>query len=227
MTCSSKALKEAAAKSAVTLVEDGQIVGLGTGSTATFAIQEIARRVKAEGLDILGIPTSIATERLARSLDIPLTTLEEHPEIDIDIDGADQVDAALNLIKGGGGAHTREKEVTRHAAKFVVIVDETKISDTLNIPVPVEVVPQSWESITSELAGLGGKPKLRTSDEGPFITDNDGYVLDADFGIITNPEALEKDINSIKGVIDNGIFVGLTSEVHIGTANGVKIKKPE
>lgn len=221
-------LKEAAAKSATTLVEDGQIVGLGTGSTATFAIQEIARRVKDEALDILGVPTSIATERLARSLDIPLTTLEEHPKVDIDIDGADQMDAALNLIKGGGGAHTREKVVAKHAAKFVVIVDETKISDTLNIPVPVEVVPRSWESIALKLAGLGGKPGLRTSKRGPFITDNDNYIIDYDFGIITNPESLEKDINSINGVIDNGIFVGLTSEVHIGTANGIKIKtKPE
>jgi ribose 5-phosphate isomerase A len=220
-------LKEIAAKSAATLVKDGQIVGLGTGSTAAFAIQEIARRIKDEDLDILGIPTSIATERMARSLDIPLTTLKEHPEIDIDIDGADQVDAVLQLIKGGGGAHTKEKTVAKHSAKFIVIVDETKISDTLNIPVPVEAVLSSWESVASELESLGGKPKIRTTNEGPFITDNDNYVIDADFGIITNPGALEKDINSIEGVIDNGIFVGLTSEVHIGTANGVKIKRPE
>jgi ribose 5-phosphate isomerase A len=220
-------LKEIAAKSAVTLVKDGQIVGLGTGSTAAFAIQQIAWRIKDEDLDILGIPTSIATERMARSLDIPLTTLKEHPEIDIDIDGADQVDAVLQLIKGGGGAHTKEKTVAKHSAKFIVIVDETKISDTLNIPVPVEAVLSSWESVASELESLGGKPKIRTTNEGPFITDNDNYVIDADFGIITNPGALEKDINSIEGVIDNGIFVGLTSEVHIGTANGVKIKRPE
>lgn len=220
-------LKEIAAKSAVGLVEDGQIVGLGTGSTAAFAIQEIAKRVKDEGLDILGIPTSVATERLARSLGILLTTLEEHPEVDIDLDGADQVDAVLHLIKGGGGAHTREKIVAKHAAKFVIIVDETKISDTLNMPVPVEVDLQSWESTASELVALGGKPKLRTSAGGPFITDNDNYIIDCDFGTITNPEPLEKDINSVKGVIDNGIFAGLTSEVHIGTANGVKIKKPE
>jgi len=220
-------LKEAAAKSAVSLVEDGQIVGLGTGSTATFAIQEIARRVKDESLDILGIPTSIATERLARSLGIPLTTLEEHPRVDIDIDGADQVDAVLNLIKGGGGAHTMEKIVARHAVKFVVITDETKISDTLNIPIPVEVELKSWKSAAKELRELGGKPGLRITYREPFITDNNNYILDCDFGTITNPEALEKDINSIKGVIDNGIFVGLTSEVHIGTANGVTIKKPE
>lgn len=220
-------LKEIAAKSAATLVKDGQVVGLGTGSTAAFAIQEIARRIKDEDLDILGIPTSIATERMARSLDITLTTLNEHPEIDIDIDGADQVDAVLQLIKGGGGAHTKEKIVAKHSAKFIVIVDETKISDTLNIPVPVEAVLSSWESVASELESFGGKPKIRTTNEGPFITDNDNYVIDADFGIITNPGALEKDINSIEGVIDNGIFVGLTSEVHIGTANGVKIKRPE
>lgn len=220
-------LKEAAAKSAATLVKDGQIVGLGTGSTAAFVIEELGRRVKDEGLDILGIPTSIASERMARSLDIPLTTIEEHPEIDIDIDGADLVDAALDLIKGGGGAHTREKAVAKHSAKFIVIVDETKISDVLNIPVPVEVIPQSWESAASELTTLGAKPKLRFSGKNPFVTDSDNYVLDCDFGVIGNPGTLEKDINSVRGVIDNGIFVGLTSEVHIGTANGVKIKKPE
>lgn len=220
-------LKEAAAKSAARLVEDGQIVGLGTGSTAAFAIQEIARRIKDEDLDILGIPTSIATERMARSLDIPLTTLNEHPEIDIDIDGADQVDPNLDLIKGGGGAHTREKVVAKHSAKFVVIVDESKASDVLSMPVPVEVDQMLWKSAAKELKELGGTPGLRIFSNAPFITDNDNYVIDADFGIITNPGALEKDINSIEGVIDNGIFVGMTSEVHIGTANGVKIKRPE
>jgi ribose 5-phosphate isomerase A len=220
-------LKEIAAKSAVSLVEDGQIVGLGTGSTAAFAIQEIARRVKEEGLDILGIPTSVATEHFARSLDIPLTTIDEHPKIDVDIDGADQVDAVLDLIKGGGGAHTREKIVAKRSAKFVVIADETKISDTLNIPVPVEVEQKSWKPAAKELKALGGKPWLRIIYREPFITDNDNYIIDCDFGTITNPGPLEKDINSVKGVIDNGIFVGLTSEVHIGTTNGVKIKKPE
>jgi ribose 5-phosphate isomerase A len=220
-------LKEIAARSAVTLVKDGQIVGLGTGSTAAFAITEIARRIKQEGLDIIGIPTSIATEQMARSLDIPLTTIDEHPDIDIDIDGADQVDALLQLIKGGGGAHTREKIVAKHAEKFVVIVDETKISTTLNMPVPVEVEPESWKSVAKELKGLGGNPGLRIISREPFITDNDNYVIDADFGTLTNPGTLEKDINSIEGVIDNGIFVELTTEVHIGTANGVKIKRPE
>ena len=220
-------LKELAAKSAVGLVKDGQIVGLGPGSTAEFAIKEIARRIKDEGLDVVGIPTSIATERMAESLGIPLSTLKEHPEIDIDIDGADQVDGVLQLIKGGGGAHTREKAVAKHSARFVVIVDETKIVDTLNMPIPVEVTPDSWKSVAKELNSLGGAPKLRIISQEPFITDNDNYVIDADFGALTGPGALEKDINSIKGVIDNGIFVGLASEVHIGTESGVKIKKPE
>lgn len=220
-------LKEIAAKSAASLVEDGQVVGLGTGSTAAFAIQEIADRIKGEGLDIIGIPTSIATERMAESLGIPLTTIEEHPDIDIDIDGADQVDAVLDLIKGGGGAHTREKIVAKHSKLFAVIVDESKISDTLNIPVPVEVEQDLWKSAAKEIKELGGHPRLRIVSQAPFITDNDNYVIDCDFGAITSPAPLEKDINSIDGVIDNGIFVGLASEVHVGTAGGVKILKPE
>lgn len=219
--------KEIAARSAAALVKDGQIVGLGTGSTAAFAIEEIARRIKQEGLDIIGIPTSIATEKMARSLDIPLTTIEEHPEIDIDIDGADQVDAKLQLIKGGGGAHTREKIVAKHSRVFAVIVDESKISDNLNMPVPVEAEQEAWKSVAKELKERGGNPGLRIISNAPFITDNDNYIIDCDFGALENPKDLEKDINSIDGVIDNGIFVGLTSEVHVGTENGIKILKPE
>jgi ribose 5-phosphate isomerase A len=219
--------KEIAAKSAVKLVHNGQIVGLGTGSTAEFAIKEIGRKVKEEGLDIKGVPTSIATERLARSLDIPLTTVDEHPEIDIDIDGADQVDPHFQLIKGGGGAHTREKIVAKHSKKFIVIVDESKMKGELDMPVPVEVKPDLWKSAAKELKELGGHPELRIISQAPFVTDNKNYVIDADFGTLENPGALEKDINKIEGVIDNGIFVDLTSEVHVGTANGVEIKKPE
>ncbi len=220
-------MKENAARSAVTLVKDGQIVGLGTGSTAAFAITEIARRIKNEGLDIIGVPTSIATDKMARALDIPLSSVDEHPDIDIDIDGADQVDPLLQLIKGGGGAHAREKIVAKHAAKFVVIVDETKISDVLNMPVPVEVEQVSWKPASKKLKELGGIPRLRIVSQQPFVTDNTNYVIDADFGELKNPGALEKDINSIDGVIDNGIFVSLTSEVHVGTASGIKILKPE
>ena len=219
--------KEIAARSAAALVKDGQIVGLGTGSTAAFAIEEIAGRIKQEGLDIIGIPTSIATEKMARSLDIPLSTVDEHPEIDIDIDGADQVDALLQLIKGGGGAHTREKIIAKQSKKFIVIVDESKITNELNMPVPVEVELEAWKSIAGELKTLGATPGLRITCCEPFITDNKNFVIDADFGTLENPGALEKDINSIDGVIDNGIFVGLATEVHIGTADGVKIKKPE
>ena len=219
--------KEIAARSAAALVKDGQIVGLGTGSTAEFAIKEIGRRVKEEGLDITGIPTSIATERMARSLDIPLSTVDEHPDIDIDIDGADQVDSLLQLIKGGGGAHTREKIIAKHSKKFIVIVDESKITKDLNMPVPVEVELEVWKSVAKELKTLGAAPGLRITCCAPFLTDNKNVVIDADFGTLENPGALEKDINSIEGVIDNGIFVGLATEVHIGSTDGVKIKRPE
>ncbi|MBU2560543.1 ribose 5-phosphate isomerase A, partial [archaeon] len=188
--------KEIAARSAAGLVKDGQVVGLGTGSTAAFAIAEIARRIKDEGLDITGIPTSIATEQMARSLDIPLSTVDEHPEIDIDIDGADQVDALFQVIKGGGGAHTREKIVAKHSRVFAVIVDESKMSNVLNIPVPVEAEPDLWKSVAKELKALGANPGLRIVSGAPFITDNKNYVIDADFGTLENPGALEKDINS-------------------------------
>ncbi|MFQ6137408.1 MAG: ribose-5-phosphate isomerase RpiA [Candidatus Hydrothermarchaeales archaeon] len=218
-------LKELSAISAVKLVEDGQILGLGTGSTMYYAIREIGRRIREEGLEILGIATSIATEKLAKENGIPLTTLQEHQGIDIDIDGADQVDKDLNLIKGGGGAHFREKIVALCAKKFVVIVDESKLVEKLDMPVPVEVLPFAWRIVSNSLGGLNGNPKLRLLNDQPFITDNKNLILDVDFGVIRDPGNLEGEINSIVGVIENGIFTGLTSEVHVGTRDGVKILK--
>lgn len=216
-------LKEMAALSAAKLVKDGQIVGLGTGSTAYFAIRELGRRVKEEGLDILGVPTSSSTEKIAKRFGVPLTTLQEHDRLDIDIDGADQVDKELNLIKGRGGAHTREKVVALCSRRLVVIVDEGKMSEVLDIPVPVEVLPFSWRPLAKQLEGLGAKPKLRTSAGGPYVTDNKNLILDCDFGVINNPKSLEEEINSITGVIENGIFAGLACEVHVGTGEGVKV----
>ncbi len=213
-----------AAISAVKLVKNGQIVGLGTGSTAYFAIKELERRIRDEALDILGIPTSKATEKIAETSGIPLTTLQEHDEIDIDIDGADQVDSRLNLVKGGGGAHLREKVVASNSKRVVIIVDESKLTSRLSYPVPVEVLPFSWMPVKKKLESLGSLPELRMAGDAPFLTDNQNYIIDCDFGVIEDPGALEAEINSITGVVENGIFTGLTSEVHVGTQRGIEIK---
>ncbi len=217
--------KEMAAKSAVELVKDGQVLGLGTGSTVYYAIMEIGRRIKEEGLEVIGIPTSIATEKLASEHGIPLATLQDYSKIDLDIDGADQVDEKLDLIKGGGGAHFREKLVASCSERFVVIVDEGKLVESLNMPVPVEVFPFAWKPISGWLEEMGGKPKLRMAGSESFVTDNKNFILDVDFGRIGDPKRLQSEINSIAGVVENGIFTGLTSEVHVGTDDGVKILK--
>jgi ribose 5-phosphate isomerase A len=216
-------LKLEAAVSACRLIRDGQVVGLGTGSTVSYLIYELSQRIKEEELKLLGIPTSKGTEALAREAGIPLTTFEEHRNIDITIDGADQVSAKLDLIKGGGAAHTREKIVATQAKRLVIIVDEGKLSEKLNIPVPVEVLPFSWKVTAGLLAAMGGKPSLRGLKSGPVITDNGNYILDVDFGEIRDPENLESRINSVIGVVENGVFPGMAYEVHVGTANGVKI----
>lgn len=218
-------LKHDAAVSASRLIRDGQIVGLGTGSTVSYLIRELSQRIKEEELQLLCIPTSKGTEALAQQVGIPLTTFEEHLDIDIAIDGADQVSEALDLIKGGGAAHTREKIVATQARRFVIIVDESKLSGKLNMPVPVEVLPFSWKITAELLTEKGGKPSLRGSPEkvGPAITDNGNYILDVDFGEIRDPENLEALINSVIGVVENGVFPGMAHEVHVGTANGVKI----
>ncbi len=222
--------KKKAAIEASKLVKNGQIVGLGTGSTTFYMVEELGRRVKEEGLSIKGIPTSIATGNHATRLGIPLTTLSEHPELDIAIDGADQVDPKLNLIKGMGGALTREKIVDSAAKMFVIIVDEAKMSKKLGIDqvVPVEVVPFAVPVVTRRLLALGGKPKLRTdkATAKPFVTDNGNSVVDVDFGSIDNPKGLEEKVKMIPGVLENGLFVGLAHSVYVGYRDKVEnIKK--
>ncbi len=218
--------KERAAVSAAALVEDGQIVGLGTGSTVYYVLNELARRIREEELQIIGIPTSVATEKTSRDLGIPLSTLEEYEEVDIDIDGADQVSKECDVIKGGGGAHFREKMVALASKRFVVIVDEGKMSEKLGMPVPVEVLPFSWSHASKRLAKIGGKASLRNSGESFFVTDNGNYVLDVHFGIIEEPQKLEADINAVAGVLENGIFSDMASEVHVASENEVRVIKP-
>jgi len=218
--------KKKAAVEASRLVKNGQIVGLGTGSTTFYMVEELGRRVREETLSIMGVPTSIATGNHATKLGIHLTTLAEHPELDIAIDGADQVDPNLNLIKGMGGALTREKIVDSAAKMFVVIVDEAKMSKKLGIEqvVPVEVVPFAIPVVTRRLTALRGKPKLRADKAtgNPFVTDNGNSVLDVDFGPIDNPKTLEENVKMIPGVLENGLFISLTHSVYVGYRDRVE-----
>ncbi|MEM1241722.1 MAG: ribose-5-phosphate isomerase RpiA [Cyanobacteria bacterium P01_H01_bin.26] len=216
-----KLMKQEVGRAAAAQVKSGSIVGLGTGSTTAFAIQFIGERLAAgEITDVVGIPTSFQASVLAKKHGIPLTTLDEAPRIDIAIDGADEVDPQQNLIKGGGAAHTREKVVDGLAARFVVVVDSSKLVDKLGstFALPVEVLPMAVAPVTRALEALGGKPELRmgVNKDGPVITDQGNMVLDVTMAGIEDPAELEKTINNIPGVLENGLFVGLADEVLIG-----------
>jgi ribose 5-phosphate isomerase A len=218
--------KRRAAIEATKLIKDGQVVGLGTGSTVFYMMEELGRLIKEEGLRVLGIPTSEATARVAEKLGIPLTSLENVSGVDIAIDGADQVDRRLNLIKGMGGALTREKVVESEANLFVVIVDSKKLSEKLGMGqvVPVEVIRFAAPVVAKRLTGLGGKPKLRTErfSGHPFITDNGNIIFDVDFGTIDKPKQLEKDIKRITGVVESGLFVEMADIVYVGCSDRVE-----
>lgn len=216
-----KVMKQQVGKAAAERVQSGSIVGLGTGSTTAYAIQYLGDRIKSGDLtDIKGIPTSFQASVLAKQHGIPLTTLDEVERIHIAIDGADEVDPQKNLIKGGGAAHTREKVVDSLAELFIVVVDQSKIVTALGstFPVPVEVLPMAIAPVTRALEKLGGKPELRMGvrKDGPVITDQGNMVLDVTFTSISNPAELEKTLNNIPGVLENGIFVGVTDIVLIG-----------
>lgn len=215
--------KRRVAEAAADLVEDGMIVGLGTGSTARHAIERLGRRV-AEGLHIEGIPTSIATAELSRGAGIPLTSLEDHPEIDLAIDGADEVDPKLNLIKGRGGALFREKLVARASRQFVVVVDGSKLVKVLGAraPVPVEVHPFGWKVSLSVLEDLAEKAVPRCEGDEMVRTDNGNYVVDCRFGSIRRPADLERRINAVPGVLENGLFVGMATKVLVPGPKGVR-----
>ncbi len=215
-------LKKLAGEKATEYIEDGMIVGLGTGSTTEYSIRKLGEMVN-DGLKIKGIPTSIHTRRISKECKIPLTTLEEEPVIDITIDGADEVDSNMNLIKGGGGALTREKIVAFNSKKVIIVVDDSKIVKALGIdfPLPVEVLKFGWTSTRQTLEKLGCSIELRKIVDEPFITDNSNYILDCDFDRIAEPEQLEKDLNSIPGVVENGLFIGLVNEVIVGGKQGI------
>ncbi|MDF1557510.1 MAG: ribose-5-phosphate isomerase RpiA [ANME-2 cluster archaeon] len=212
--------KKAVGYSAAALVEDGMVVGLGTGSTTAFAIEALGRRVD-EGLDIKGIPTSYQSQMLAIEWGIPLTSLDQDPVLDIALDGADQVDVDLFVIKGGGAAHTNEKIVARSSRQFVVLVDEKKMVDTFTYPVPLEVIPRALELVKRQVMALGGSPLLRMAvrKDGPVITDNGNLVVDVDFGEIPDPRKLAMELSVCTGIIEHGIFDNV-DEVYVGKRDG-------
>jgi ribose 5-phosphate isomerase A len=222
-----EAAKKRAAIEAVKLVKDGFVLGLGAGTTNAYAVREIGRRIKEERIRVLGVPSSNQTSQLARGCGIPLTTLDEHPSLDLDIDGADQIDRDLNIIKGMGGALAKEKIVASASKVFVIVADETKLTDALgrNQPLPVEVLPFALPLVSSKIKTLGGQPVLRMSKDGsgPFVTDNGNYILNVDFGIIENPPQLDRTLKSILGVIETGLFLGMVDVVCIGTKAGVEM----
>jgi len=209
--------KQVAARAAVQLVEAGNIVGLGSGSTAAYAVRFLVERVR-DGLKIVGIPTSQQTKHLAEQLGIPLATLEEHPQIDIDLDGADEIDPQLNLIKGGGGAFLREKIVASVSRRFIVIADSAKQVKRLGkFPLPVEVAPFAQSLIKLRIEALGAKVSLRSYAYGnPYVTDEGHHILDCTFGEIADPPALAEKLRGIPGVLEHGLFIGMAEMALIG-----------
>ena len=213
--------KKLAGERAAAYVEDGMVVGLGTGSTAFFAIQKLGQRIT-EGLDIYGIPTSEQSRIQAESENIPLIDFGKVTRIDLTIDGADEFDPYFNLIKGGGGALLREKIVASLSNREIIVADESKpVAHLGAFPLPVEVIPFGWQAIQRLLADLGCHPTLRNAqDNTPFVTDNGNYIIDCDFGRIDAPPILEKKINALCGVVECGLFIGLTDHIIIGKTDG-------
>ncbi len=214
-------MKQEVGKAAADRVKSDSVVGLGTGSTTAFAIESIGDRLKRGDLkNIVGVPTSFQAEVLAKKYGIPLTTLDAVDRIDIAIDGADEVDANKNLIKGGGAAHTREKVVDALADIFIVVVDGGKLVDHLGSTflLPVEVIPMAVAPVMRQLEKLGGKPELRMGirKAGPVVTDQGNLVIDVKFDRIDDPANLEKTINNIPGVLENGLFVGVADVILVG-----------
>ncbi|HEX8723230.1 MAG TPA: ribose-5-phosphate isomerase RpiA [Pyrinomonadaceae bacterium] len=218
--------KQRAGFKAAEFVRDGMSVGLGTGSTAYWLVERLAERVRAEGLGVRCVPTSRRTEEQARSHGIPLVTLGEAGVLDIAIDGADEIGPDLALIKGGGGALLREKLVASAARRFVVIADASKKVDVLGrFPLPVEVVPFAWELTARRVAAVAGvEPALRRGDGGgAYVTDNGNYILDCRCGEIPDPARTERELKSLVGVVESGLFVGMADLAVVSTDGGLEI----
>jgi ribose 5-phosphate isomerase A len=204
--------KEAAARASLRFIKDGQVVGLGTGSTAAHFIQLLGEQVK-QGLRVRGIPTSVRSKELAESLGIPLTTLDECQEIAVTVDGADEVDPQLRLIKGGGGALLREKIVASATKQLVIVADASKQVKMLGkFPLPVEVIRFSQALVSKRITALGANVQLRVDNSGkPFVTDENNHILDCHFGEIRDPDALARQLSDMPGVVEHGLFIGMAS----------------
>jgi ribose 5-phosphate isomerase A len=222
--------KQAAAEAAVALVENGMVIGLGTGSTATLAVDALGKRVK-QGLRVIGIPTSEHTAAQARGLGINISTLAEHSELDLTIDGADEIQrGTLDLIKGRGGALLREKVVASASRRLIIIADQTKLVDRLgaHFAVPVEVVQFGWQAAERKLQKLGAQTRLRPGpDEKPFVTDGGNFIVDCRFSPIEAPAALDQELNSVVGVVEHGLFLKMTSRAIVAGGDGVQVFSPQ
>jgi ribose 5-phosphate isomerase A len=222
--------KQAAGDAAVALVESGMVVGLGTGSTATLAIDALGKRVQ-EGLHIIGVPTSDHTAAQARGLGIPISSLGENPDLDLTIDGADEIQlGTLDLIKGRGGALLREKMVASATRRLIIIADETKLVRRLgaHFAVPVEVVQFGWQATERRLQKLGAKTKLRPgADEKPYVTDGGNFIVDCNFGPIETPAALEQELNSVVGVVEHGLFLKMAAQAIVAGQTGITVLLPK
>jgi len=216
--------KRRVGEQAASLVESGMVVGLGTGSTAAFAIEAIGRRIRTEGLRVTGVPTSFSAAELARRAGVPLVSLDEVARIDVALDGADEVDPRLNLIKGRGAAHLREKIVESFADRFIVLVDESKIVQRLgqNSPVPIEVVPFGWRLVERELVRLRGEVRVRigSGKDGPVMSDQGNLIADVRFGPIEDAAALNAALAGIPGLVGHGLFVDIADQVWVGADDG-------
>jgi ribose 5-phosphate isomerase A len=226
MTSAQDQWKKTAADAAVKLVEDGMVVGLGSGSTAALFVTALAHRISDQRLRIVGVPTSLHTEQQARSLNIPLATLAEQPSIDLTIDGADEVvPGPLYLIKGHGGALLREKIVASCSKRMAVVADETKLVEHLGalVSVPVEIVPFGWEATQRKLDAAGAKPSLRTSADGkPYVTDGGHYIMNCAFGPMEDPRQIADRLDRIVGVVEHGLFLQYATEAIIAGREGLK-----
>jgi len=221
----SEELKRAAGEFAVEFVKSGMVVGLGEGTTSVWAIRRLAQKLNAGELGhILGIPSSNNVERIAHELGVPLTTLDQHPHIDLTIDGADEVDPQFNLIKGGGGALLREKIVAQATRREIIVVVEEKLSPDLGTKwaVPVEVLQFGLGAHKAFLQSLGAQVSLRIKDGVPFVTDSGNPILDCSFGRIADPAALAQQLSNHAGLIEHGLFIGLTHDLVIASAKGVR-----
>ncbi|WP_026582642.1 ribose-5-phosphate isomerase RpiA [Bacillus sp. J33] len=217
--------KKAAGEKAVEFVKDGMIIGLGSGSTVYWMLKKLGEMV-AQGLNVKGIPTSLRTERWAKEFNIPLTDFSKVQKLDLAIDGADEVDPDFNLTKGGGGSLLREKLVDANSESLLIIVDESKMVDKLgDFPLPVEVVPFGWEVTAKRISNLGANPKLRIKDGDIYISNNGNYILDCKFKKISNPEKLHSQLKHLPGVVETGLFIGMTDLVIVGCRDSVKILK--